>query len=141
MTARCGGIVIKHFPHPLAFEGFWEIVPTICAPLNSPTRINGPQYGLSRNCSPCSSFIAAVGYSSPNNRHLLRHLLRLSNGYCTTITLIFLHGGVFQISPYMTRGLAACSVGLFNIFLFLTLAPRDYITYYQAWGLSGHTSP
>ena len=41
----------------------------------------------------------------------------------------------------MPRGLAACSVGLFNIFLFLTLAPRDYITYCQAQGLSGHTSP
>ena len=27
------------------------------------------------------------------------------------------------------------------VFLFLTLAPRDYITYYQARGLSGHTSP
>jgi hypothetical protein len=24
---------------------------------------------------------------------------------------------------------------------FLTLAPRAYVTYYQAWGLSGHTSP
>ena len=26
-------------------------------------------------------------------------------------------------------------------FLFLTLAPRDCVTYYQARGLSGHTSP
>ena len=25
--------------------------------------------------------------------------------------------------------------------LLLTLAPRDYVTYYQARGLSGHTSP
>ena len=25
--------------------------------------------------------------------------------------------------------------------LLWTLAPRDYVTYYQAWGLSGHTSP
>ena len=23
----------------------------------------------------------------------------------------------------------------------LTLVPRAYVTYYQAWGLSGHTSP
>ena len=29
----------------------------------------------------------------------------------------------------------------FWLLLFLTLAPRDYVTYYQAWGLSGHTSP
>ena len=41
----------------------------------------------------------------------------------------------------MARGLAACSAGLFTIFLFLTLAPRDCVTYYQARGLSGHTSP
>ena len=27
------------------------------------------------------------------------------------------------------------------LLLFLTLAPRDHITYYQARGLSGHTSP
>ena len=35
------------------------------------------------------------------------------------------------------RGLAACSAG----FLFWTLAPNDYVIYYQARGLSGHTSP
>ena len=27
------------------------------------------------------------------------------------------------------------------VLLFLTLAPRDYVTYCQARGLSGHTSP
>ena len=41
----------------------------------------------------------------------------------------------------MARGLAACSAGLFIIFMFLTLEPRDCITYCQAQGLSGHTSP
>ena len=35
------------------------------------------------------------------------------------------------------RGLAACLAGL----LLWTLAPRDYVPYYQAQGLSGHTSP
>ena len=39
------------------------------------------------------------------------------------------------------RGLAACSAGLLLLFYFLTLAPHDYIIYYQALGLSGHTSP
>ena len=34
------------------------------------------------------------------------------------------------------RGLVACSVGLLPFFYFLTLAPRDYITYYQARGLA-----
>ena len=29
----------------------------------------------------------------------------------------------------------------FYLLLFLTLAPRDHITYCQAQGLSGHTSP
>ena len=29
----------------------------------------------------------------------------------------------------------------FYSLLFLTLAPRDHVTYYQARGLSGHTSP
>ena len=32
MNTGCGGAVIKHFPHPFAFEGFWETVPAICAP-------------------------------------------------------------------------------------------------------------
>ena len=35
------------------------------------------------------------------------------------------------------RGLAACSAGL----LLWILAPRDYVIYCQARGLSGHTSP
>ena len=39
------------------------------------------------------------------------------------------------------RGLVACLAGLFSVSLFLTLAPRDFITYCQARGLSGHTSP
>ena len=30
---------------------------------------------------------------------------------------------------------------LFWLLLFLTLAPRDYVTYCQAQGLNGHTSP
>ena len=29
----------------------------------------------------------------------------------------------------------------FTIFLLWTLAPHDYVTYYQAQGLCGHTSP
>ena len=35
-----------------------------------------------------------------------------------------------------------CLLGWFSIiFLLWTLAPHDYVIYYQAWGLSGHTSP
>ena len=34
------------------------------------------------------------------------------------------------------RGLVACSGGLLPFFYFLTLAPRDYVTYYQARGLA-----
>ena len=37
-----GGAVIKYFPHPFAFEGFWETIPAICVALNSPTWLNGP---------------------------------------------------------------------------------------------------
>ena len=32
------------------------------------------------------------------------------------------------------RGLVACSAGLLPFFYFLTLAPHDYVTYYQARG-------
>ena len=32
----------KVFPHPFAFEGFWETVPMIRASPDSPTRLNGP---------------------------------------------------------------------------------------------------
>ena len=39
------------------------------------------------------------------------------------------------------QGLAACSADLLLLFYFLTLAPHDYVIYYQARGLSGHTSP
>ena len=39
------------------------------------------------------------------------------------------------------RGLAACLAGFLLFFKFLTLAPHDYIIYYQARGLSGHTLP
>jgi len=42
MNVGCGGVVIKHFSHHFAFEGFWETVPAICASLNSSTRLNGP---------------------------------------------------------------------------------------------------
>ena len=35
-----------------------------------------------------------------------------------------------------TRGLVACSAGLLPFFYFLTLAPRDYVTYYRARGLA-----
>ena len=49
----------------------------------------GPLPGLLRNRGPCRLFITTVGYHSPNNRQLLRHLLRLSNSYCTTITQVF----------------------------------------------------
>ena len=34
------------------------------------------------------------------------------------------------------RGLVVCSADLLPFFYFLTLAPRDYVTYYQAWGLA-----
>ena len=34
------------------------------------------------------------------------------------------------------RGLVACSAGLLPFFYFLTLAPRDYVTYCQARGLA-----
>ena len=141
MNAGCSGAVIKHFPHPLAFEGFWETVPMICAPLNSPTRINGPQPGLSRNCSPCCSFIAAIGYYSSNNLLLLRHLLRLGNDYCIAIISVF--SPRFDYSDINAGNLGiGCLLGRFyNIFLFLTLAPHDYVIYCQARGLSGHTLP
>ena len=37
--------------------------------------------------------------------------------------------------------LVACLADLLLFFYFLTLAPHDYVIYYQARGLSGHTSP
>ena len=116
-------------------------MPAICAPPISSTWINGPQHGLSRNCSPCSSFIAAVGYCSLNNRRLLYHLLRLSNIYCTVITPFFSPRLGFSDISINGSG-TGCLLGwFFTISLFLTLAPRDSITYCQARGLSGHTSP
>ena len=40
------------------------------------------------------------------------------------------------------RPRTSCLLGWSSAFLLLwTLAPRDYVIYCQAWGLSGHTSP
>jgi len=127
-------------PPLFASEGFWEIIPAICAAPNSPTRFNGPQPGLSCSHSPCHSFIAAVCCYSPNNRRSLHNLSRLSNRYCTAITPIF--------SPrFDCSGISASSSGTdcllgwsFITPLVLTLAPHDHVIYCQAQGLSGHTS-
>ena len=88
-NAGCDGAVIKHFPHPFAFEGFWETVPVIYASPNSPQQQGGPIPGLSHNCVPYRRFISAICYGPPNFRRLLRQSLWLSNDYCTTITLVF----------------------------------------------------
>ena len=45
-NAGCGGVVINHFPHPFAFEGFWGTVPMIYATLNSPQLKVGRYLGL-----------------------------------------------------------------------------------------------
>ena len=103
--------------------------------------VYGPLLGLLCNLSPCRPFIAAISCYSPNNHRLLRHLLRLSNHYCTTVTPIF--------SPqFDCSGISACSLGIgcllgwsFITPLVLTLAPHDHVIYCQAQGLSGHTSP
>ena len=103
--------------------------------------IYGPLPRLLRNRSPCRPFIAAISCYSPKNHRLLRHLLRLSNRYCTAVTPIF--------SPrFDCSGISACSSGTsclldwsFITPLVLTLAPHDHVIYCQARGLSGHTSP
>ena len=103
--------------------------------------VYGPFLGLLCNLSPCRPFIAAVSCYSPNNHRFLRHLLRLSNHYCTAITPIF--------SPWFDcSSISACSSGTgcllgwsFIIPLVLTLAPHDHVIYCQAQGLSEHTSP
>ena len=79
----------KALPHPFAFEGFWETAPTIGASLNSPQQQGGPLPRLSRNHGPYRPFISTICYGSPNIRRLLHQPLRLSNYYCTTITLVF----------------------------------------------------
>ena len=103
--------------------------------------VYGPLLGLLCNLSPCRPFIAAISCYSPDNRRFLRHLLSLSNRYCTAATLIF--------SPrFDCSGISACSSGTsclldwsFITPLVLTLAPHDHVIYCQARGLSGHTSP
>ena len=103
--------------------------------------VYGPLLGLLRNRGPCRSFVTAVSYCSPNNRRLLRHLSRLSNRYCTAVTPIFSPWFDFSDIFAYSSG-TSCLLGWsFIISLFLTLAPHDYIIYYLARGLSGHTSP
>ena len=43
--------------------------------------------------------------------------------------------GTMHLAMYLSIGFSM------KIFSFLTLAPCAYVTYYQARGLSGHTSP
>ena len=88
-SAGCGDAVIKHSPHLFAFKSFWETIPAICASPNSPQQQGGPLPGLSRNHGPYLPFITAIGYYSPNIRRHLHQPLRLSNYYCTAITLVF----------------------------------------------------
>ena len=45
-NGKCGGAVIKHFPHLFAFEGFWETVTAIHASPNSPQLKVGRYLGL-----------------------------------------------------------------------------------------------
>ena len=86
--------------------------------------------GLLLNRGPCCLFIATIGYHSPNHRRLLRHLIRLSKRYCTAVTPVF--------SPRLDfSDIFDCCLGtdylldwFSTIFLFLTLAPRDCVTYY-----------
>ena len=93
-STRCGGVVIKHSP-TFCIQGFLGNRSTICTSLNSSKQRGGPLPGLSRNYSPYRPFIATICYCPPNIRRLLRHLLWLSNYYCTSITLVFSPGFVF----------------------------------------------
>ena len=47
----------------------------------------------------------------------------------------------FFSSRGYSRGLETCSAGFLLFLLLWTLVPRDYVTYCQVRGLSGHTSP
>ena len=104
--------------------------------------------GFRATVAHIAHFFVAICYCSPNIRQLLRNPLRLSISYCTTITLFFLHD---LISPDFHLWLRDCVINttcflttlgtFFYSLLFLTLAPRDHVTYYQAQGLSVHTSP
>ena len=58
-----------------------------------------------------------------------------------TLLRFFRHGLIAPVYPLAARELADCSAGRLLFLLLWTLAPRDYVTYYQARGLSGHTSP
>ena len=79
----------KALPHLFAFEGFWETIPMICASLNSLQQQGGPLPGLSCNRGPYCRFLCVICYGSPNIHRLLCQPLRLSNYYCTPITLLF----------------------------------------------------
>ena len=47
----------------------------------------------------------------------------------------------FVLFQSYAQGLIDCSAGRLLFLLLWTLAPHDYVIYYQARGLSGHTSP
>ena len=116
---------------------------------NSTQQQGGPLHGLSRNHGLYRRFISAICYGSPNIRRLLHQPLWLSNYYCTAITSVFSPRFVFsKISSCGSGTVSALRLGssphwgfFFSRLLFLTLAPRDHVTYCQARGLSGHTSP
>ena len=127
-STGCGGTVIKHSP-TFHIRGFLGNRSMICASLHSSKQRGGPLPRLSRNRSPYRPFIAVSCYCLPNIRRLLFHLLWLSNYYCTAITPVFSPQlDFFDISACGSR--TGCLLGWsFTIFLFLTLAPRDCVTY------------
>jgi len=94
-SAGCSGAVIKYSPHH-RIQGFLGNRSWICASPNSPQPRGGPLPGPSCKYSPYRSLLTAICYCSLNIRRLLRHPLRLSNYYCTTIIAIFYPRFVFS---------------------------------------------
>ena len=96
---------------------------------------------LMRNRSPCRPFHAAISCYTLKYCRVLHHLLRLSNRHRTVVTLVFSPWFDFS-NDFACSSRTGCVLRWsLIVFLFLTLAPHDCVTYCQARGLSGNSSP
>ena len=105
-SAECGGAVIKHSPH-FSHKGFLGNCSMICVSPNSSKRLGGPLPGLPRNCSPFRPFSPQLVTAHRIFTDFSAIPLRLSNSYCTAITLVF--SPRFDFSKVSTCGSGTAS--------------------------------
>ena len=120
----------------------------ICAFLNSSKRHGGPLSGLPRKYSPSLIFRRNLELHTEYSLTSPQYHQGSVISTVQPLLWLFLHDLIYSRFPLVAQGIVIIMTRFlttletfFLLLLFLTLAPCDHVTYYQARGLSGHTSP